>query len=110
MIRNKIRPYYNSALDILLLFALCLALVAGGCARHTHSTTTAEPGTAATTTVEPGTGATVTTTEPAVHTTTTTTETEEEHPHSLLGSIFYAVGEIVALPFKLVGGLFDAIF
>ena len=39
-----------------------------------------------------------------------TTTVTEQKPHGLIGGIFYLAGEIVALPFRIVGGIFDAIF
>jgi hypothetical protein len=111
------KNYYNSVLDLLLLFAVILVIFSGGCVAHTHTATTdtAVSPVASTTVVEPGTtvtpGATVTTTPTGATTSSsTTTTTTEGQPHSVLGAIFYAVGEVVALPFKLVGGFFDWVF
>lgn len=42
-------------------------------------------------------------------TTTTATETKTEHP-SILGSTLHAIGWVIALPFRLVGGLIGWIF
>jgi hypothetical protein len=42
-------------------------------------------------------------------TTTTTTDTKAEH-HSILGSTFHAIGWVIALPFRLIGGLIGWIF
>lgn len=50
--------------------------------------------------------ATTTTEHTEIHTTTE----KPEKSHSLLGSLFIFVGNVVAFPFRLVGGVFDAIF
>ena len=43
--------------------------------------------------------------------TETTTETETKpQRHGLIGGLFYFIGEVVAFPFKVIGGIFDAIF
>ncbi len=42
-------------------------------------------------------------------TTTTSTETKAEH-QSILGSTLHAIGWVIALPFRLVGGLIGWIF
>ncbi len=42
-------------------------------------------------------------------TTTTTTETKAEH-QGILGSTLHAIGWVIALPFRLVGGLIGWIF
>ena len=106
MIRYRLT--YKSILDLALIVAMTLVLVSGGCTSTRHSTTTessTQPAATTTTTVAPTAGTVQN------QTTTTTTEAHETHePHSILGAIFYAVGEVVALPFKLIGGLFDFIF
>lgn len=42
-------------------------------------------------------------------TTTTTSDKKPEH-HSILGSTLHAIGWVIALPFRLVGGLIGWIF
>jgi hypothetical protein len=41
---------------------------------------------------------------------TTETETQTEHRGGVLSTVVDVVGEILALPFRLVGGLIRAIF
>jgi hypothetical protein len=41
--------------------------------------------------------------------TTTTTETEESSP-GIIGSAFGLVGAVIAFPFRVVGGVLDALF
>jgi hypothetical protein len=80
-----------------LLIAMVLALGAGaattGCATHTTTTThTVAP--------DDSTG--------VEHETTTTTETHE--PGGILSGTVDAIGWVLALPFRLVGGLISIIF
>ena len=42
-------------------------------------------------------------------TTTTVTETPQE-PRGILSTTFHVLGEVIALPFRLIGALFRAIF
>lgn len=44
--------------------------------------------------------------EPVTTTETTTTTTNR----GVVGTVFYVIGEVIAFPFKLIGGLFSAIF
>lgn len=39
-----------------------------------------------------------------------TTIIKEKESHSLLGLVFYKIGDIVALPFKMIGLIFDTVF
>ena len=51
-------------------------------------------------------------TEPETTTTveTTTTETTAHESRGIIGTVFHFIGQVIALPFKLIGGLFEAIF
>jgi hypothetical protein len=51
------------------------------------------------------------TSEPPVRSTTIETDTETtSHSHGLIGGFFHFLGDVVAFPFRLIGGVFDAIF
>ena len=95
---------------------LLVAVMGLGCA-GTHKTTTTE-----TVVAYPGGGDQVTTTEVSTSadqqnsgvieksvTSTTTTDTKSENP-GILGSTLHAIGYVIALPFKIVGGLVRMIF
>jgi hypothetical protein len=43
-------------------------------------------------------------------TVTTTTETEEESSPGIIGSAFGLVGAVIAFPFRVVGGVLEALF
>lgn len=80
--RSSSRP------TIALLFAATIAL---GCATRTTTVTREKPGSPDETVV--------------------TTETEEvAHPTGILSTGVNVIGEIIALPFRLVGGLISIIF
>lgn len=74
-----------------------------GCADRTVSKTTS---------VAPGVGTTTTTVAPASTSTTTYVEKETvtDGHSSVLGTVFDVVGEVIALPFRLVAGIFRFIF
>jgi hypothetical protein len=105
-IRRIGKPF---ALAVVLTGLLALQTLSGcsGAQRTTRGETTTT--TVGTTTVQP-------VTPPAAQATTTTTQTTatdteiESRPRGFLGGIFHAIGEIVAFPFRLIGGIFDAIF
>jgi hypothetical protein len=86
-----------------LFTAAALVAVTGllpltGCADRTvHETTTVAPGT-------------TTTVTPVTSTSTTHVETVEDGNTSVLGTIFDVVGEVIALPFRIVAGIFRFIF
>lgn len=90
----------------LILMALGLVLQLVGCASTNSykqtSTTTSSDGTQVTTTE--------TTEYPQTTQTTTTTVEETPKERGLLGATFYFIGQVIAFPFKVVGGIIDAIF
>jgi hypothetical protein len=95
--------------SVYLGFAVCIILVGGGCA-STHKTTTTETTTEYPHTAQVGAGersnrAAVDKSE----TTTAVTETKSGHP-GLLSSTVHAIGWVISLPFRLVGGLIGWIF
>ena len=86
------------ALLLACLLILGAAGATGGCSSRTTTTTTH--------TTEPGPGDNTT-----VHTETKTTEQETSGPSGgILSSTINAIGFVLALPFKLVGGLIELIF
>jgi hypothetical protein len=53
---------------------------------------------------------TAVTTTPATTTTVVEKETIEEENTSVLGTVFDVIGEVIALPFRLVAGIFRFVF
>ena len=88
------------------LSAVLLGLTLTGLScSSTHKTTTTE--TTVTSSAEEA--AAVSTPVDQQTSTTTTTETKAEHP-GVLSSTFHAIGDVIALPFIIIGGLFRIIF
>lgn len=95
--------------------AICL-LFAGiaGCSTYQKTTTSK---TQAATAVPPGnSGAVQSSPSPATGTQSqTSTETQvatevKARSHGLIGGLFYFIGDVLAFPFRVIGGVFDAIF
>ena len=82
-----------------------LLLGFSGCSSHRKTTTTTTDTASESVSITTVPAAESTTTA----TTTTTTETEAE-PHGLIGGFFHFLGDVIAFPFRLLGGMFDAIF
>ena len=90
-----------------VMFGCSVLLITGigslGCARERHTvrtdTTVVQPSSSSTT------GAVIT----EEHTVHSHVETEEPR-RGFLSGLVHVVGEIIALPFRLVAGLFEAIF
>jgi hypothetical protein len=91
-------------------FAVCVVLAGSGCASTQKTTTTTttmtmeRPGSAVV-----GTGGQQDSVAQQSESTTATTETDAGHP-GLLSSTIHAIGWVIALPFRLVGGLIRWIF
>ena len=117
---------FSKQLIYMSLSFCVLAAVGTGCAA-THRSSVSETsvtsnngGTITTTTPAVVTGSTVngttvTTTAPVAtqHTTTssTTTTTEHEPEHrGVIGSVFHAIGAVLAFPFIVIGNVIQAIF
>lgn len=105
MQNKQLKQIFNFALATGILFLLT------GCATHHHTyhqsstTTTAATdanGNVVSSDQDRGVVESSTTEE------TTTTKTEEHH--GLVGGFFHFLGEVVAFPFRVIGGIFDAIF
>ena len=105
----------NRKLEVaLLLIVLLLAGVVqfSGCETHRHTvrSTTTEPTTGTTQTTTTTTSST-TETEPASGATVVEEKTTTSEPRTgILGGALHVVGQILAFPFKVVAGLFEAIF
>lgn len=92
---------------ISLFIALAVVMVIfTGCATHsrTHreTATVTNSSTAGTASATPADGTTTT-----VHEESTTTE---EHPRGIIGGTVHVIGQILAFPFKVIGGVIEAIF
>lgn len=91
---------------------MCLLaiLLVAGCASSRSQTRT----TTVSTSEEPGTRVQTTTrdTGTSVEETTTTTTTEEtkKEGRGVIGTTFDFIGKVLAFPFKLIAGIFEAIF
>ena len=100
-------------LSWLAIGLLATMLSVTGCASHTkmHKTTTV-------TTTQPQdtqstAGSSTTSNEVGEQTTTTekeTTTTTQESSGGVVGGAFHFVGKVLAFPFKVIGGLFEAVF
>ncbi len=88
---------------ITLTGLLMIAAAGAGCARRT---TVPQTYTRESSTTTPG--AVSQTTE--TRTTVTETRVDEDAPRGVLSTTVHFIGEILALPFRLVGGLLRAIF
>jgi hypothetical protein len=89
--------------------ALCLVMATGsGCASTTHRTTTTE------TVKDSDNNSEVA--QPLVNqtsstsTTSSTTTTKEPEHRGVIGSVFHAIGAVLAFPFILIGNVIQAIF
>ena len=111
---NESKDWFRNS--VYLGLPIFFVLIGAGCA-STHKTTTTE-----TTATYPNEGNQQTTTTGSAsgdqqnqgvaqksETTTTTTKTPSEHP-GILSSTVRAIGWVIALPFRLVGGLIGWIF
>ena len=79
---------------VVCLLSLSVISMAGCAGRTRTSTVTTQ-----TTTVAPGSG-----TPNSV--TTRTEEVTSSRPHGVIGGFFYTVGQILMIPFRLIGSLF----
>lgn len=103
------------ASSILMLIAcLLISGIASGCGSH-RSTTRSETTVSAADTdadVVPADEVDEVVADSDTMTTTETTQTTTEHrgDGGVLGGAFHVIGEILAFPFRVIGGLFDFIF
>ena len=107
-IKTKASKYW-AIKSVYLGFVVGAVLIGAGCA-STHKTTTTETTTAYSSSEPMGTEEQQN--RPAVEkseTTTATTETKPGHP-GILSSTVHAIGWVISLPFRLVGGLIGWIF
>jgi hypothetical protein len=110
-IKTKASKYWVIK-SVYLGFALCVVLIGAGCA-STHKTTTTETTTAYSNSEPVGAGEEqdrpVVQKSETTAATTATTETKSGHP-GLVSSTVHAIGWVISLPFRLIGGLIGWIF
>ena len=104
---------------ILALVVMLMIVEILGCSSYQKTTTTTtqtatdEAGSPAGKTEDVSANQTGDDTRRATPETVTASETTNEtrsQSHGLIGGLFYFIGEAVAFPFKVIGGIFDAIF
>ena len=105
--------YWNTQkMSWIVISGLAIMLVASGCAQHsrTHKTTTV-------TSTQPSDQSTAqgaTTSDTVDEQTTTmeeeTTTTTRDSSGGIVGGTFNLIGKVLAFPFKMIAGLFEAIF
>ena len=107
MINEKVfQPLLFLALSLIVLITMTSGCTSSRTVTKETSTTSEDTSPGTTVVVKDNTAdATDTSTK-----TVTTTETTEPEHHSLVGSVFNFVGDVIAFPFRLIGGVFDAVF
>lgn len=105
----------QSVWALICLIAILLAAGSGGCAAHskTYKKTTVsseEPQTTVETRTYDSDAATDVDTVDTEEETTTTTETTTKEPRGVIGTTFNFIGKVIAFPFRLIAGIFEAIF
>jgi hypothetical protein len=113
----KILPKVDFLKNIELSVLLCLFVLITGCVTATHDHDAAS---SQTTTVHhsDNNGGVVTSSNTAVPvtntatttSTTSTTNTTAVHHEGVIGSVFHAIGAVLAFPFILIGNVIQAIF
>ncbi len=93
---------------------IAIAIVVAGCAARTRvverETVHQSTDSSSVTTTAPGTATVTTTTPTSTERVETHSTVVHEEPRGFLSSTVHVIGEILALPFRLVGGLLRAIF
>ncbi len=96
-------PGPRIVLTRIVLAGLMVTAAGSGCARrttvpqtYTHESSTTTPGSVSQST--------------ETRTTVTETHVDEDAPRGILSTTVHFIGEILSLPFRLVGGLLRAIF
>jgi hypothetical protein len=107
--------HHDPSRAVFILMALLFFLQVLGCATRsqtTHVRSTNDPADATvTTTSDDGTTrTTVRDNDEQVTTAKTTTTTETAGDGGIFGGVFHLLGEVLAFPFRVIGGVFDAIF
>ena len=95
--------------NIMSSFVLILLITSfTGCTSY-HRTTSTTTQTATASPADNTEVSTETTKQTSAVKTETTTETTPQK-HGVIGGLFYFIGEVIAFPFKVIGGILDAIF
>ena len=100
---------YEFKRSVCIGLVILLAVIGAGCASANKTTKTTTVVTSNDQQNNPSTQKSESYTNTATETTATTTTQNAEH-QSILGATLHAVGWVLALPFRLVGGLIGWIF